>query len=74
MHTANRAGLVLTNDIEVAVRNIVRNHPNVRAVFKDAAGARDTIGKIEEVRELFRYAVSEEYCAARAKLGFSIQA
>lgn len=71
--TAQRAGLVLTNDIEVAVRNIAKDYPDVRPVFADAKGAAATIGKIPEVRELLSYAVSEEYFAARSKLGFSIQ-
>lgn len=73
-HTANRAGLVLTNDIAVAVRNIAKRYPNVRPVFRDAAGAEDTVGQIPEVRELLAFALSEEYFAARARLGFSIQA
>lgn len=73
VHTAYRAALVLTNDIEVAVRNIAKEHPDVRPVFTDARGAAQTIGKIPEVRDLLAYAVSEEYFATRAKLGFSIQ-
>ena len=72
-HTANRAGLVVTNDVEVAVRNIAREHPDVRPVFADAQGAQESLGKVPEIRELLSYAVSEEYFAARAKLGFSIQ-
>ncbi|MCC7385712.1 MAG: tetratricopeptide repeat protein [Deltaproteobacteria bacterium] len=72
LHTANRAGLVLTNDIEVVVRSIARES-NTKAVFKDAKGAGDTIGQNTEIRELMSYVVSEEYFAARAKLGFSIQ-
>ena len=72
-HTANRAGLVVTNDIEVAVRNIAKDH-DVRPVFPDAAGAAETLGKVAAIRELLAYAVSEEYFRARAKLGFSIQA
>jgi tetratricopeptide (TPR) repeat protein len=72
-HTANRAALVMTNDIEVAVRNLVKDHPDVRPVFRDSDGARDTLGRIPAVRELLGYAVSEEYFLARAKLRFSIQ-
>lgn len=71
-HTANRAGLVITNDIEVAIRNIAKQH-DVRAVFPDAKGAAETLGKVPAIRELLSYAVSDEYFAARAKLGFSIQ-
>ncbi len=72
LNTAVRAGLVLTNDIEVAIRSLARES-GTKAVFADANGARDTIGQNSEIRELLAYAISEEYFAARAKLGFSIQ-
>lgn len=72
VHTSNRAGLVLTNDIEIAVRSLARES-NTKAVFADASGARETIGQNAEIRELLGYAISEEYFAARTKLGFSIQ-
>lgn len=70
--TANRAGLVVANDIEVAVRNIARDYPDVRPVFADSKGAAETVGKIPEVRELLNYAVSEEYFQARSHLGIAI--
>ncbi|MBK6685137.1 MAG: tetratricopeptide repeat protein [Deltaproteobacteria bacterium] len=72
-HTANRAGLIMTNDLEVVLRNIAQEQ-GVKPVFMDTKGAIETIGKVAEVRELMSYAISEEYFAARAKLGFSIQA
>jgi len=72
-HTANRAGLVFTNDVAVAVRNIAKRFPDVRPVFRDASGAEETVGQIDEVRELLAFAVSEEYFAARTRLAFSIQ-
>jgi hypothetical protein len=72
IHTANRAGLVMTNDIEVVARSIARE-ANIKAMFRDAEGARETIGQSHEIREMLSFAVSEEYFAARAKLGFSIQ-
>lgn len=70
--TALRAGLVISNDIEVAIRTVAKEHPEIKAVFADAKGAAATIGRIPEVRELLAYAISEEYFATRAKLGFSI--
>lgn len=73
VHTANRAAMAVTNDIEVAVRNIAKSYPDIRPVFRDAQGASETIGQIPEVRALLAYVVSEEYFALRAKLGFSIQ-
>lgn len=74
VHTANRAALVLTNDIEVAVRNVAKDHPDIRPVFRDPDGAADTVGRIPEVRELLNFAVSEAYFGARRRLGFSIEA
>lgn len=72
-HTANRAAMVLTNDIEAAVRNLAKDHPDVRPVFQDADRAAETIGRIPEVRELLNFAVSDAYFVARARLGFSIE-
>jgi hypothetical protein len=71
--TGNRAGLALTADIPAAVRAALRDKPSVKHVFTDADGARETIGQSDEVRDLLLYAVSEEYFAARKKLGFSVQ-
>ena len=71
--TANRAGFVLSNDIEVAVRNIARDHANMRSVFSDARGAAETLGGLFEVRDLLCYAMSEAYFHTRVNLGFSIQ-
>ncbi len=72
-NSGNRAGLVVTNDLEVAVRHIVRAHPEIRPLWRDADGAKETIGQVEEVRDLLSFAVSEEYLSIRSKLGFSIQ-
>ncbi len=72
-NSANRAGLVVTNDLEVAVRHIARSNPSVRPVWRDAEAARETIGTVDEIRDLLGYAVSEEYFSVRSKLGFSIQ-
>ena len=72
-NSANRAGLVVTNDLEVAVRHIARAHPEIRPLWRDADGARETIGQVEEIRDLLCFAVSEEYLSIRSKLGFSIQ-
>ena len=72
IHTANRAGLVLANEIEISIRAIARD-AGIRPGFADANGAREVFGNNPEVKELLAYAVSEEYFAARTKLGFSIQ-
>jgi hypothetical protein len=71
--TANRAGLVAANDVEVSVRNIARDYPDVRPVFSDSRGAANSIGKIPEVKEILNYAISEEYFQVRTQLGIAIK-
>ena len=72
-HSCNRAGLVMTNDIDAAIRALAREE-GIKPVFSDAKGAAETVGQSEAVRELLAFAISEEYFRLRAKLGFSIQA
>lgn len=72
-HTANRAGLLMSNDLETAIRIVARERSSARAVFTDAEGAASVLGPIPEVRDLLIYAVSDAYFEARDKLGFSIQ-
>lgn len=73
LFTANRAGLLASNDIEAAMRDIARRN-DVQTGFSDASGAVQTLGRIAEVRDLLAYAVSEAYLQARTRLGFSITA
>lgn len=73
VHTANRAGLVASNDIETAVRVAVRGRPNVRTAFTGAEDAREALGSIPEARELLVFAMSEAYLEARQTLGFSVE-
>lgn len=72
-YTANRAGLIASNDIETAIRAIARGHPNLKAVFSSAEEAVSVLSQIPEVCDLLPYAMSEEYFEARTHLGFSIQ-
>lgn len=59
--TADRAGFILANDLELATA-VVRASPD------ETAGAPQK----ERLKELHLYAVSEEYLALRHKLGISI--
>ena len=70
--TANRAGLLMCNDLETAVRAVARAGGGKRAVFTNAPEAAAALRTIPQVRDLLGYAVSEAYFDARAKLGFSI--
>ena len=59
--TADRAGFILANDLEIATA-VVRASPD------DAAG----LPQKERLKELHLYAVSEDYLALRHKLGIAI--
>lgn len=59
--TADRVGLILSNDLEIATA-VVRASP------EDAAG----IPQKERLKELHLYSVSEDYLALRHKLGVAI--
>jgi tetratricopeptide (TPR) repeat protein len=71
-HTRNRAGMLLTNNVQSAIKTVAREN-EIRVVFTDTEAAESYLGKSQAIRELMAFIVSEEYFAARAKLGFSIQ-
>lgn len=71
--TANRAGLLASNDIETAIRILAKSRSGAQTVFRTAEEASKVLGQLPEVCDLLTYAVSDEYFDARAKLGFSIQ-
>ncbi|NOZ85028.1 MAG: tetratricopeptide repeat protein [Deltaproteobacteria bacterium] len=60
-YTANRAGFVVSNDLEVAMQQLVAR--------KDPAM---TLPHRALVRDLVHYSVSEDYFTLRERLGFSI--
>jgi hypothetical protein len=59
--TADRAGFLLANDLELA-----------QEMIKAADEASSAVPRTERLKELQLYAVSEEYFAARARLGVNI--
>lgn len=73
VHTANRAGLVCANDVEVALRTVAREAGAKRTVFRDAAAAEEHLGEFAAVRELLAFAGSKAYATVRERLGFTIE-
>ncbi|MBK9070598.1 MAG: tetratricopeptide repeat protein [Myxococcales bacterium] len=59
--TANRAGLVLSGDLEAAARVVARE-----------TGSLSSLGPKERLRDLLAYSVSEEYFAVRRYLGLEV--
>lgn len=59
--TANRAGLVLSGDLEAAARVVARE-----------TGSLSALGPKERLRDLLAYSVSEEYFAVRRYLGLEV--
>jgi tetratricopeptide (TPR) repeat protein len=60
--TANRVGLVLCNDFEVAARSIATEPPGI-----------STLGAKDRLRDLLAYSVSESYFAVRRHLGLAVE-
>lgn len=61
--TANRVGLILCNDLQVAARAIATEKTS-----------QSTLGAKERLRDLLAYSVSEEYFSVRRHLGLSLNA
>jgi hypothetical protein len=59
--TANRVGFILSNDLEIAARNVATE-----------SGGLSVMPVKERLRELLAYSVSEEYFAVRKHLGLSV--
>jgi golgin subfamily B member 1 len=60
--TANRVGLILSNDLETAARIVATEQ-----------GAPSTLSAKDRLRELLAYACSEEYFLVRRHLGLEVQ-
>lgn len=60
--TANRVGLILCNDLEIAARAIATEPPGL-----------STIGAKERLRDLLAYSVSESYFQVRRHLGIAVK-
>jgi len=59
--TANRVGLILCNDLQIAARSVATEK-----------GSQSTLSAKERLRDLLAYSVSEEYFAVRRHLGLGI--
>jgi hypothetical protein len=61
--TANRVGLILCNDLQIAARAIATEKT-----------PQSTLSAKERLRDLLAYSVSEEYFSVRRHLGLSLHA
>jgi hypothetical protein len=69
-HTGNRAGLLLCGDLKTAARLVLKNGAPARDLPGDELRA---LAKSNEaLRELLRFAISEDYFVLREKLGTAI--
>jgi hypothetical protein len=59
--TGNRAGLIVTDDLETAARSVATEQ-----------GVQSMLGAKDRLRDLLAYACSEEYFAVRRHLGQDI--
>jgi tetratricopeptide (TPR) repeat protein len=69
-HTGNRAGLLLSGDLKTAARLVLKNGTPARDLPPDELRA--LAMKNDELRELLRFAISEDYFLLREKLGTAI--
>jgi tetratricopeptide (TPR) repeat protein len=71
-HTGNRAGLLLCGDLKTAARLVLRNGAPARDL--PPAELRALATSNEGLRDLLRFAVSEDYFVLREKVGTAITA
>jgi tetratricopeptide (TPR) repeat protein len=69
-HTGNRAGLLLCGDLKTAARLVLKNGAPVRDLPPEELRA--LAASNEELRELLRFAISEDYFVLREKIGTAI--
>lgn len=72
-HTANRAGLIVCNDLPAAFGAIIKTDPKHKGLkYRELADPTPIWEKNEYVVELLAFAVSDPYFRIRERLGFSI--
>ena len=69
-HTGNRAGLLLCGDLKTAARLVLKNGAPARDLPPE--DLRALAASNEELRELLRFAISEDYFILREKVGTAI--
>jgi tetratricopeptide (TPR) repeat protein len=69
-HSGNRAGLLLSADLKTAARLVLKNGEGARDVSTDEL--RRLAVSNESLRELLRFAISEDYFVLREKVGTAI--
>lgn len=72
-HTANRAGLLVCNDLNAALSALLKTEPKTANLrFEDLADPIPILEQSPEAVELIQFAVSESYFTLRKRAGFSL--
>ena len=72
-HTANRAGLLVCNDLPAAISAMLKTDPRTQNIrFEDLADPIPILQQSPEAVELIMFAISDAYFTLRKRAGFSL--
>ncbi|OGP58010.1 MAG: hypothetical protein A2V67_11080 [Deltaproteobacteria bacterium RBG_13_61_14] len=72
-HTANRAGLLVCNDLNAAIAALLKTQPKTSNLrFEDLADPIPILQQSPEVEELIQFVISDAYFTLRKRAGFSL--
>ncbi len=71
--TAHRAGLLVSGELEAALRVLLRERGATRSTFTDPSDASMALRDVPEALDLLSYSVSDAYFAGRARLKMGVQ-
>lgn len=72
-HSGNRAGLLLCADVAAGLNVLLREDPELSGVREESAElAAEALGRRPELRELFHFALSEEFFRLREKVALAV--
>ena len=72
-HTANRAGLLVCNDLAMALSAMLKTDPKTQNIrFEDLADPIPVLQKSPEAVELIAFSISDAYFTLRKRTGFSL--
>jgi len=72
-HTANRAGLLVCNDLSAAVSALLKADPKTQNIrFEDLADPIPILQQSAEATELILFSISDAYFTLRKRAGFSL--
>ncbi len=72
-HTANRAGLLVTNNLPASISAVMKTHPKFKSMrFEDLGDPIPILEQSEEVVEMLMFSISDSYFTLRRRAGFSL--